>query len=377
MQNLTEVDLALVFSRGTSIVMWKKYGHFDREMKQIVSLAASVNSVTLFTYDAKELNIGDFTNKLPSNIKIIPMHRNSWSTFATSIFFPLLNYRKFHQIKVWKSQQADGAWTALIFSKLTRSKFYFRQGFRWSEFLRQRRKWVKYFIALCCEYILVKYSNICVITSETDMSNMNSLYGHQKVQLLANWAYDENMPKSIKKTYDAQHLKCCFIGRITKEKNVDYIIEFIQSLENFYLDLYGLIFDDLEIPTQIDKERICFKGQVQNNTLQSNLQNYDFIILLSKMEGHPKALIEAMANGVVPICTEAPGIKQIIINKFNGFLISGNNINHDKTMICNYLNTSNLSQISDNAKESVKNLSLQKVTQCELNLLESAIFDKQ
>ena len=377
MPNLREVDLALVFSRGTSIAMWKQYGHYDREMKQISNLAASLKSITLFTYDNQDTNAIDDNDRLPDNIQVIPMHRTSRSNLATSILFPLMNYKKFKQINVWKCQQADGAWTALIFSKLTHSMFYFRQGFRWSEFLRERRKWVKYAIVLFCEYFLVRSSDICVVTSETDMTDMNSLYRHQKVQLLPNWAFDDEIRIHGKKPIDLQHIKCCFIGRLTKEKNVDYIIDFVQNLKNFSLDLYGLIFDDIESTTQFDKKKICFKGQVQNNLLLKRLQDYDFIILASKMEGHPKALIEAMAHGVVPICTEAPGIKQIIKNRFNGLIISGNDVDYDKNMLYNYLEFLDINELSKKAKETVRNLSLQKITQRELHYLESALFDSK
>jgi glycosyltransferase involved in cell wall biosynthesis len=59
------------------------------------------------------------------------------------------------------------------------------------------------------------------------------------------------------------------------------------------------------------------------NNVQDYLQLADFFILSSSWEGLPIALLEAMACGVIPVCTPAGGIPDVVIHKKTGFVSSG------------------------------------------------------
>ena len=58
--------------------------------------------------------------------------------------------------------------------------------------------------------------------------------------------------------------------------------------------------------------------------LKSNVGDYllnaDFFILSSKWEGLPISLLEALSCGVIPICTPAGGIPDVVIDEQKGFL---------------------------------------------------------
>ena len=57
---------------------------------------------------------------------------------------------------------------------------------------------------------------------------------------------------------------------------------------------------------------------------RTNIGDYmsfaDFFVISSDKEGLPLALLEAMSMGVIPVCTPAGGIKDVIRNGENGYI---------------------------------------------------------
>src|SRR3972149_402807 len=68
---------------------------------------------------------------------------------------------------------------------------------------------------------------------------------------------------------------------------------------------------------------VRFMGSISNEELPPVLNRYRFFALPSVREGMPKALIEAMACGLVCIGTDVEGINEIIRDGENGFLAGG------------------------------------------------------
>ena len=60
---------------------------------------------------------------------------------------------------------------------------------------------------------------------------------------------------------------------------------------------------------------------------RTNIGDYmsvaDFFVLTSDKEGMPLSLLEAMSMGVIPVCTPAGGIKDVLRNGENGFIAEG------------------------------------------------------
>ena len=57
---------------------------------------------------------------------------------------------------------------------------------------------------------------------------------------------------------------------------------------------------------------------------RTNIGDYmslvDYFVLTSDKEGLPLALLEAMSMGVVPVCTPAGGVKDVLRNGENGYM---------------------------------------------------------
>jgi glycosyltransferase involved in cell wall biosynthesis len=65
---------------------------------------------------------------------------------------------------------------------------------------------------------------------------------------------------------------------------------------------------------------VSFTGSIPNTALPEKLHQATIFILPSLYEGHPKALIEAMACGLAVIGTDVEGIRDVIQHGETGWL---------------------------------------------------------
>lgn len=70
-----------------------------------------------------------------------------------------------------------------------------------------------------------------------------------------------------------------------------------------------------------DCDDILFLGPVDNNLLPDVYSLSDFLIVTSASENLPTILLEAMACGTVPVCTNVGGIPEVVRDHENGFLV--------------------------------------------------------
>ena len=68
--------------------------------------------------------------------------------------------------------------------------------------------------------------------------------------------------------------------------------------------------------------RINFYGLLDNDKLDSILENIDLLILPSKAEGFPKVILEAASAGVPSIVYSDYGANEWILNNDSGFVVN-------------------------------------------------------
>lgn len=117
------------------------------------------------------------------------------------------------------------------------------------------------------------------------------------------------------------------VGRFEKVKNHETIIEVFKEINQIYpniqLILVGegskkLYIEELAKSYQID-EHIKFIGRTEK--VSQYLQEIDIFFMPSFYEGLSLSVIEAMASGCVIVASDVGGMKDIVINERNGFLI--------------------------------------------------------
>jgi glycosyltransferase involved in cell wall biosynthesis len=70
------------------------------------------------------------------------------------------------------------------------------------------------------------------------------------------------------------------------------------------------------------QERVTFLGQKNREELRELYNLADIYAQISYSEGLPRALIEAMACGCIPIVTNVGSMAKVVSNGFNGFVIN-------------------------------------------------------
>ena len=118
-----------------------------------------------------------------------------------------------------------------------------------------------------------------------------------------------------------------FVGRNSDEKNLDLILNTLKKSE-ITLDIIGKGFDDKLISKWKKKYnfKINYLGVINNSNLSSKYNKYKALILISKYEGNPKTILEAMASGCLILGSNIKAIKNLIINNPSNLII---NLNQD------------------------------------------------
>ena len=121
-----------------------------------------------------------------------------------------------------------------------------------------------------------------------------------------------HVPSYFKKEYTAD-LNVLYVGRDVPIKRVHLIRKIAEQLKFFKFKLVGVP------PNLADPKNLNSVGEVKD--LTAIYTEAHILLLLSKREGFPMAIMEAMSYGIVPICTNVGGISVDIENGVNGFLI--------------------------------------------------------
>lgn len=136
------------------------------------------------------------------------------------------------------------------------------------------------------------------------------------------YGIDGDMYK-YKKKQNKDTVNCIFVGRITQKKGVFYFLEAIKSLDEskFTFKLIGnydsesKYFDDF-------KYKCEFTGHITKDKVIKACQDADIMVFSSLADGFGLSALEAMSCGVPVICSSNAGVSDLIIDGYNGFIIS-------------------------------------------------------
>lgn len=174
--------------------------------------------------------------------------------------------------------------------------------------------------------MVFKENTPVVALSELERKAIVERYAVKTISVLPNCVEIKEQPP-IKDTKE-ESLTIGYIGRITKEKGMEYLLEATKTLKKegvkFKLMLAGK--EDIQdefIP--LFKEILCedfvYEGVVSGNKKDEFINKLDLFILPSFFEGLPMSLLECMASGVAPVTTNVGSISDVVIDGKNGLFI--------------------------------------------------------
>ena len=125
------------------------------------------------------------------------------------------------------------------------------------------------------------------------------------------------------KTYD-EELNILYVGRKSEEKRVNLVARIAcMCFENNINSKFYLIGGDLEKGVEKELHQYCnFTGAVMDeNILMDYYQKSHILLLTSSREGFPMVIMEALANGVIPVSANVGGIPEHVKHGVTGLLI--------------------------------------------------------
>lgn len=116
-------------------------------------------------------------------------------------------------------------------------------------------------------------------------------------------------------------LKVLFVGRNSFEKRPELFLKIAEECYFKNLPFNFSIVGDFKEDIKVTPNVKIYGVVNMKDELNEIFSNHHIILNTSTREGLPMTLLEAMANGVVPIFTNVGEINSVIKNKTNGFII--------------------------------------------------------
>jgi len=370
MENLKNKTLALFFTCGISLEIWKKVGNLEREIKLYNELAQRFKKIYFVTYGSKKEF--SFQDKLAKNIEILPKKLFLPSKIY-QFLIPIIFHKELKEADIYKTNQMAAAIPAFLSKRLYKKKLIIRCGYEWLEFLRKGKKpFLGRMIVFIIEKIAYKNSERIILSSEKDKRFVENNFKicSSKIEVIPNYI-DMELFKPIK--IEKYKSRVIFVGRLHKQKNIFNLIEAISGTScGLAIIGCGSLREKIEATASEKGVSVEFKKNVPNEKLPEELNKSEIFILPSFYEGCPKALLEAMSCGLPCIGTNVEGIKEIIRHKENGYLCNTDASSIKKAIIEILQNNALQEKIGRGARQTIlENFNLNKILEKEINIYET------
>lgn len=206
------------------------------------------------------------------------------------------------------------------------------------------------------------YNVPLIVLSDKEKEHICRVYNRNNVISLPN-CIETSVAKAFLRDENKGCLRLLYLGRIEKNKGIDYILDALRVLNNqgikFVFRIAGkenIGGDYVERFKSSLGEKFEYCGVVSGKDKDELLKNSDVFIMPSFYEGLPMALLECMSFGVVPIVTDVGSIGEYVKNDKNGKIVKI----RDTSTIVNALMEIDkdrvlLKRLSDNARNTIFN----------------------
>lgn len=314
------IRLVVFFSRGMSLAGWQRAGILERELDLFRRLQPHCERLTFLTYGAD-----DEEREIAKTLPGLEVLANRWRLPANlySALAPWLHRQALAGATVFRTNQLNGAWTAALAKRRSAAKLVVRGGFLWSDNVARLHpeSW-RVGAARRLERFAYRAADAIVVTTDAHRQAIAERYAVDaaRVTVIPNFV-DTAMfaPPAAPARVPGRVL---FVGRLDDGKNIAALIEAMAMLEGATLDVVGdgPLAERLRAVVAQRALPVQFLGVRPHAELTGLMQRASVFVLPSLYEGHPKALLEAMACGTPVVGADAPGIRDVITHRENGVL---------------------------------------------------------
>jgi glycosyltransferase involved in cell wall biosynthesis len=321
MNNNTKIRMTIFFSHGMSLKTWAESGLFSREIGYFKRLCTQLGEINLLTFDTPSSNLKELGKKIePVNLLY---NYSSLPYKLYGIFAFWIHRRELSKADIFRTNQISGAYSAILSKIFHRKPLILRTGFLPGKNLQyQNSENHQSAQIMFQERLALKNADLIFLGSAADADYVKTNYSQisSGIHIIppsidtALFAPAHNLDQSM--------TKLIYIGRLTREKNIESLIKACHIVGQCHLTIIGTGPEEQALKQLTGKTKINFLGSVSNEKLPVFLTRADFFVLPSLFEGTPKAMLEALSCGLPVIGADSPGIREIIINGENGILCS-------------------------------------------------------
>jgi glycosyltransferase involved in cell wall biosynthesis len=369
------MHLVLFFTRGISLRTWDMIGNLDREIALYHFLIDQGLNISFVTYgDSTDLNYAERLGgiRILCNETDLPLEQFERRLFS-------LHGSAIKTADVIKTNQTYGGELALWGARLLSKPLIARCGYMWSfnaaaengddspAASEARRVEAKVFGA----------ADRVVVTTNEMQKNILERFPQiaDRVLVIPNYVDTE----LFKPTNGVKRERTLlFVGRIAPEKNLEALLQAVRALGvKLTIVGEGKLRPKLQEEFADLQDRVVWEGNIPNSQLPKYINESTIFLLPSFYEGHPKALLEAMACGTPVLGTDSPGIRDLIRHGNTGYLC-GTDSEDIRVALEELLSRPRLlKELGSNARQYVvEHYSLTKIGNMELNMLKE-VADRQ
>ena len=368
---LADIHLVIFLSRATPLSRWDQMGIFEREVALYRRLAARLGKVSLVTSGGPEEF--DYLERLGT----VGVLYNRWglSPNIYSILAPTLHWSALRQATLYRTNQLDGAWTAILAGMLHRKSVIVRAGYWWARFYREQfGDGIKAALIDHLEKFSLKRATKIFLTTEAMKQEIADRYNlsSERIVVIPNYVDTDRLRPASGEPITRRRV--CYVGRLHPRKNVDLLIKAMAQIPDSSLLVIGEGNErsHLERLARDNGLETSFPGVLPHKQIPERIHGCDVFVLPSKFEGHPKALLEAMACGLAVVGTDVKGIRNLLEHEDTGLLCPPT-VAGIKTAIERLFQDDSLrTRLGNSAGAFVKNhFSLDKIVEIELKAIES------
>jgi glycosyltransferase involved in cell wall biosynthesis len=319
---LQNTQLILFFTEGMSLYAWNKVGILAREIEVYKRMAEHLGGISFLTYgDERELA---FRDRLGS-IKLL---YNRWGLRVRvfSLLAPLLYWRDMREATFLKTNQLAGARTAFVARTLYGKKMIGRCGALWTErhspqAIARQRQGLRNRLFSSLDKLAFRCADRVVVTTKEMGAYATDDYGipGEKIIVIPNAINTDVFRPLPSITKRARTIVT--VAKLRPQKNLSAFLSAVRGLDvELTIVGSGPLLDDLRAQAEAEGTRVHFAGNVPNYELPTLLNSASLFVLPSLYEGHPKALLEAMACGLPVIGSDVLGIRNLIQHGETGYL---------------------------------------------------------
>lgn len=172
-----------------------------------------------------------------------------------------------------------------------------------------------------------------------------------------------------------------YVGRLSPEKNLGFLVEavtaFLAAVDCARFLIVGAGPSEREVRERFERcgmtGRLHFAGILRGKDLVDAYHAMDVFAFASQSETQGMVLTEAMASGVPVVAVDAPGVREVVINGRNGFLLPEMRVNSFSETLSRAagLSTGDRNAMRGAARETAQCFSIQRCAEKTLRLYES------